>query len=153
MRSCTCGGECMSHTKEPWHVSGRGKHLHIGAMTSPMVLASMNDVHTRSEENARRIVACVNACEHIPTEWLEQNGAYAIPTPSVRDAIKERDTYRDLCVELLKAAQGYVPYMPTSTAKEGGANRHSGMLRASDNLKDAITKSEKILGEKNGTAN
>lgn len=64
-----------------------------------------------------------------------------------KSAKAERDTYRDLCAELLKAAQGYVNYMPISTAKEGGANRHSGMLKASDNLKDAITKTQSILGE------
>lgn len=60
---------------------------------------------------------------------------------------KERDTYRELCAELLKAAQGYLPHIPISTAKVGGANRHSGMLKASDNLKDAITKAEVILGD------
>lgn len=63
-----------------------------------------------------------------------------------RKTQNERDTYRDLCADLLKAAQGYVPHMPTISVKEGGANRHSGMLKASDNLKSAISKAESILG-------
>lgn len=37
-----------------------------------MVLASMNGVHVDTPENARRFVACWNACEHIPTEALEK---------------------------------------------------------------------------------
>ncbi len=60
----------------------------------------------------------------------------------------ERDTYRELCGELINAAKDYLPYMPTSSANEGGANKHVKLLHASDALKSAITKAEAILGEK-----
>ena len=44
--------------------------------------------------------------------------------------------------ELLAAAKEYLPYMPSSTAKDGVAASFSAMLRASDNLKDQIAKCE-----------
>lgn len=87
------------------------------------------------ESLARRIVACVNACAGIDTEWLENNGAYAVPVPSLRTLLNQRD-------ELLAAIEGYLPYMPKSTAKNGGAGGYSEMLKASDMLKDAFAKFE-----------
>lgn len=62
------------HTKEPWRISQYGN-----------VVAGDNNNFTNEvrvkgftlssgktcEDNARRIVACVNACEGIPTEVLE----------------------------------------------------------------------------------
>ena len=65
-----------------------------------------------------------------------------------QSALEQRDTYRELCVELLNAAKDYLPYMPTSSVNEGGANKHVKMLHVSDALKSAITKAEAILGEK-----
>jgi len=47
--------------------------------------------------------------------------------------------------ELLSSAKEYLPYMPISSAKEGGAARHSGMVLASDRLKEAIVNAEKLL--------
>lgn len=94
----------MSHTKEPWSFSERediranGDTLPLLGISIPMTSGARQE---EAKANARRIVACVNACRLIPTEWLEQNGAYAIPAPSMRDTIKERDTYRDLCGELI----------------------------------------------------
>ncbi len=38
-----------------------------------------------------------------------------------QEVLQERDTYRDLCAELLKAANDYLPYMPVSSVKKGGA--------------------------------
>jgi len=57
-----------------------------------MTLASMNSHHTRVKHNARRIVACVNACAGISTDVIEQNGN------KVSDLLDQRDN-------LLKFAQ------------------------------------------------
>lgn len=89
--------------------------------------------------------ATLNKMVRIEPEWAEAR----IKAGEI--AIKERDTYRELCVELLKAAQDYLPHMPESTVNEGGANKHSKMLHTSDALKLAITKAEQLLGDKNAT--
>lgn len=68
----------FKHTPEPWHISGiHPRNIHIGSMASPMVLASMNDIHTQTPENAARIVACVNACAGIDDPAAEIAGLRA----------------------------------------------------------------------------
>ena len=52
------------HTPEPWELYGHAIHK------DGECLAYLNGC---SFENARRIVACVNACEGISTERLEEN--------------------------------------------------------------------------------
>jgi len=75
----------MSHTKEPWTLcevendSGRIKHL-VPVDSEKLSLLTLveNDQATfaaiYNDADARRIVACVNACEGIPTETLERRG-------------------------------------------------------------------------------
>lgn len=57
----------MSHTKEPWVANGNGIHsgVHCVALTQAW------EAPIR-QEDARRIVACVNACKGISTEELER---------------------------------------------------------------------------------
>lgn len=55
----------MSHTKEPWHVAP-------GVDYCDIVCQDHVDIaRTDIEEDARRIVACVNACAGIPNDVLE----------------------------------------------------------------------------------
>jgi len=61
----------MKHTPTPWKVSERDWYVvsnrgHICEMMGPFGY----DVN---KANARRIVACVNACEGIETSWLEKH--------------------------------------------------------------------------------
>ncbi|WP_230943760.1 hypothetical protein [Burkholderia anthina] len=42
----------IKQTPGPYHVSGTGRHLHIGSAHSPMVLASLNEVHVDTPGNA-----------------------------------------------------------------------------------------------------
>jgi hypothetical protein len=42
----------LKHTTGPFHVSGKGRNLHIGSMHSPMTLASLNSVHVDTPANA-----------------------------------------------------------------------------------------------------
>lgn len=68
----------MNHTKEPWHVEGYGQMNRItdGKETvgyiDPIIRArpKIDDI-AEGEANARRIVACVNACAGITNEALE----------------------------------------------------------------------------------
>lgn len=46
--------------------------------------------HT-NRENARRIVACVNACAGIPTELIEEGGFAAVPVITHREVKQQRD--------------------------------------------------------------
>lgn len=168
----------MSHTKEPWFCDEKGYiwrrhpnelYQNGGGVAGDKPLAICDkgwygdgEQGYPNTENARRIVACVNACEgidtdtletefkHLGAEYVEVIGLLEFSDKSLSDTKSERDTYRDLCAELLKAANDYLPYMPVSSVKKGGANIYSGMLLASDNLKDAIAKVVTILGDKNG---
>lgn len=68
------------HTPEPWHVGvdkgyGGCPDITVCSSSGP-VISSSADICGSSyveitEEDARRIIACVNACKGIPTEWLE----------------------------------------------------------------------------------
>lgn len=62
----------MSHTPTPWEVVIRDEDdadINATRKDGWYVTLAMNIGH----ENARRIVACVNACAGISTENLEQN--------------------------------------------------------------------------------
>ena len=87
----------MSHTKEPWATEYRktalGQYSQEVFDSEGQVIASMawypvkvseTTTATNREANARRIVACVNACAGIPTEALEDGSARA-----ERDQLRE----------------------------------------------------------------
>ncbi len=84
------------HTPEPWHTAERsGFPFHIDdarGESVAMMLADDDHDEQRGLDNARRIVACVNACAGIPTEMLEERrecaGAWF---PELENAKKQRD--------------------------------------------------------------
>lgn len=64
------------HTNGPWRTGGGGRFIYD---RDGRIIASATRFHDRREigtvfANARRIVACVNACEGIRTEALEWRG-------------------------------------------------------------------------------
>ena len=63
------------YTKEPWYVTGlREIHAEDHRVIAVILYESQDkEVFCGKEEDARRIVACVNACAGIPTEKLEGN--------------------------------------------------------------------------------
>jgi len=68
----------MEHTPEPWKINRQGICLDgVGIDTEDDSVVEVacsdctGDDERLSEVNARRIVACVNACRGIPTEALE----------------------------------------------------------------------------------
>lgn len=91
------------HTKEPWSVDEidykshqfyiRGSHDNGKPMTFGLgAVAHMPRSRLLpTKENARRIVACVNACAGIPTELVEQGGFAAIPVATHREVKQQRD--------------------------------------------------------------
>lgn len=55
----------MGHSPEPWELGYYGT---VRDASGRVILASPEDA---SDDNLRRLVACVNACAGIPTEDLE----------------------------------------------------------------------------------
>ena len=157
LRIGTGGGESMSHTPEPWAVSDSPYGAIISTASRELrqswCVSTEDTGRKYSAEiavaNARRIVACVNACAGIEQEdfddgWRAQGlSAYASALEVMRDSLEsERDTYRELCGELLEDLKSQVVTFEYAMGKSS--------LRDSNEL---ITKAEKVLGGKNGTSN
>ena len=72
------------HTPEPWFYHRQGfSTVYIEARIGGGMLQEIaacgpcQDGTEQQDENARRIVACVNACRGLPTDELERNGLVA----------------------------------------------------------------------------
>jgi len=93
------------HTKEPWYTAyrenGAGMYSQDIFDSYGKTIADVawypikddNKTYTNGEENAKRIVACVNACKGIPQETLEQKYLFSLKTEKkilfdkVKDAV------------------------------------------------------------------
>lgn len=70
----------VEHTPEPWaHRNGRIYQADRDVLTIANIARASDGDY--SEANARRIVACVNACAGVPTELLEE---YPAPFSEMR---------------------------------------------------------------------
>lgn len=107
----------MEHTKEPWKTGKNGKPFFVGDSSilgvkegNEFILAQCNhNFEELSKANARRIVACVNACEGIPTKDLEVNSGavldLVLPNLLARaeTAEADRDKWKAMALELGEA--------------------------------------------------
>lgn len=100
------------HTKEPWHV---GDAFMVGELVGgndvfPVYQGEAGEddllAFAFSTEDARRIVACVNACAGIPTELIEQGGFAAVPVATHREVKQQRDEL----LAALKESQEFMEY-------------------------------------------
>lgn len=110
------------HTKEPWiYECGDANHLGIiiGRHGGEVVDGEF------SEANARRIVACVNACAGLETEIIERN------VGNVWKLIRQRD-------ELLAALKEVTECIESQTNGKGGI----AIEEALDDANEAIAKAE-----------
>lgn len=117
------------HTKEPWSTDymGSGEADIVGSGGASIICGSTGYV---SDADARRIVACVNACAEIDTEMLEivvENDKTL--SGVIADTERQRD---ELLVALKKIV--VIPY------SEGGWDE---IDEALDIARAAITKAEK----------
>ena len=83
--------ESSQYTKEPWSINEwpqPDSSIAIGATGTPLIArVLLRDVSINGQKaNARRIVACVNACEGVPTEQLEWDSSTFL------DMMRERNT-------------------------------------------------------------
>ncbi|MFQ1917901.1 hypothetical protein ACK35P_10865 [Aeromonas veronii] len=102
----------IKHTPEPWHlppgdmifvskVGGKGyvaKMMPLGAPRDRKGLPT--DISDEMCANARRIVACVNACRGLPTDELEQKGLVAAVGTQLLEADRQRDELLEALSEI-----------------------------------------------------
>lgn len=92
----------MIHTCEPWSIDKYGSlytpsgQLLLGGVVTPMTAGVNRDT---ANANARRIVACVNACAGIPNGNLEAGGV-------LDTVIKERDELLAICRNVVERGIG-----------------------------------------------
>ena len=101
------------HTQEPWKV----QHPHAGQRGWEIADSSgLNQISQDvTEANARRIVACVNACAGVDTDLLE-DGELDKPTMLV---MQENKDLKRRCDELLAALEGVLAVVGDSTGVAG----------------------------------
>lgn len=130
----------MSHTPEPWAVDPLYGFV-IDKNGEPIDLCGSYEASL----NMDRLVICVNACEGIPTDDLEmapEKGLFYLAEFANTAAI-ERDTYRDLCGELSSVLADALPLLSKYIPK-------SHITEICIEVKSAINKAEKIMGDGNG---
>ncbi|HYD33091.1 MAG TPA: hypothetical protein VEA39_00855 [Methylophilaceae bacterium] len=85
----------QKHTQEPWIVTGseRVKYVEarVGGGMLQEIASCMIVEHGNHEANARRIVACVNACAGIGTLELERVRIVELPNPPYHELKQQRD--------------------------------------------------------------
>lgn len=96
----------QKHTPEPWRVSGNGTMRFIDASVckgmSQKVATCMRVEYGDMEANARRIVACVNACAGLDTYLLENSGDIASAAIAQAQYIQKIEKQRDMLLEALE---------------------------------------------------
>ena len=127
------------HTQEPWsfdkyeNIIAKSEQLLLVGISTPIGTGLWRE---EGKANARRIVACVNALAGLTTEQIE-DGAFA----KMRD---DRDFLLKQNSEMLSALDAAVEckMVPISSAKEGGAARHSIQVQVADQIRSVIAKAK-----------
>ena len=115
------------YTPEPWRIDEYRNFvtpdgpLYLGGVTTPLTLgANMR----KGWGNARRIVACVNACEGISTEQLDSWLSMSRPIRKSLEELKaEADREAKQCDELLEALKETVDLVELMCPFDGPQQR------------------------------
>ena len=107
------------HTPEPWSLLEAGDSIKhqvpvSSDRTSILTIATEGAIAfgaVYSADDARRIVACVNACRGLSTDELEQHGLVSAVGYELMELTKQRD-------ELLEAAKAVVTRWDTPNWKD-----------------------------------
>lgn len=121
------------HTKEPWRIPD-DRQLEIEGEYGDAVARVHADGGTHDFHDARRIVACVNACSGIDTEFLERTHAegYASGFRKHIECERQRDVLLDALNKIASASRAAVGFrdlqvvarqalVETRLNKKGGA--------------------------------
>ena len=110
------------HTPEPWYVVdqpwGNGTWINSGSPDPHHegFVADCEDMNGDVDKdtariNARRIIACVNACEGIPTYQLTGEDGNPVILGDMIDLLRNhRDTLLSICEELRESAEYWSEY-------------------------------------------
>jgi hypothetical protein len=143
------------HTQEPWFVNEDGiirvGKPNVNDYMDPIPIASAwregafsdGEETEESQDNARRIVACVNACQGIKTEDLfALQGTTILKTANevANSIIKQRDELLAAAKELM-AAQAHYDELDAP-----GSARLSRLEWARNDMESAIAKAEATHG-------
>lgn len=97
----------MEHTQGTWRVTGNGTiryiDVSVGNGMAQEVATCMRTEYGDMEANARRIVACVNACSGISTENLEQNNPIAEGLRNLNQLLRTAEAQRDALLVALES--------------------------------------------------
>jgi hypothetical protein len=137
------GGKQMKHTDEPWEVgSSNDTFIFADCTYVAQTCADFEIVTDKHREDARRIVACVNACAGIETEDLEK-------VAKTRGSIPLLEAGNARIAELKDSLAGIIDYaqweLDGDIEKWGGyrEDRHRRM-------RDDIQRARDVLGGKLG---
>lgn len=112
------------HTPEPWYQSHREsigggmcnteiyntEGITIATLSWSAIRGGDGSVTTNRSENARRIVACVNALAGVPTKILERSERVTFPDLPYKDLVQQRDELLDALKLIRGAAQNAVSF-------------------------------------------
>lgn len=91
------------HTHKPWSAAEVANdsdtfvkvcHANGGTIAKLWIDVDDREFSDEQRENARRIVACVNACRGLPTDELEQKGLVAAIGTPLLDVEQQRDGWQ-----------------------------------------------------------
>lgn len=128
------------HTNEPWHAAEITRdsdtfvkicHANGGTIAKLWIDVDDSDFSDGQRADARRIVACVNACEGVDTELLEEG---ELDNP-VMKIVKEKSELKQQCDELLAALEEVHRIA-------SGSNMTHNMMVIRDHCADAIAKAK-----------
>lgn len=130
----------VKHTAEPWklHRSGQSVGSSDGyGVCEVWPRDEDNFPDTEGKANARRIVACVNACRGLSTDELEKHGLVS----AVGTELIELKKQRDQLLAAIEKASEYIgnQEVPTSTHSNGMTH-----LLSTINIKEHLRISETI---------
>ncbi len=105
----------MEHTPEPWNVIEfymSGERIGVEPKEGDMI-GFFHDKSERTKANARRIVACVNACKNIPTDVLESDPNIAEVIIEAVAVEEHRDEIMRQNFELISALERVEKWLET----------------------------------------
>lgn len=110
----------QKHTPGPWKVTGTGTIRYIDAPAGNGIMqevaACMRVEYGDMDANARRIVACVNACEGLDTYLLENSGDIASAATAQAKYIQKIERQRDQLLEAILLAIDWIDAVPKDAA-------------------------------------
>lgn len=106
----------IKHTPGPYHVSGTGRHLHIGSVHSPMTLASLNEVHIDTPGNALLFAASFDMAMALELIAAEDDAARHNGEPPLTSGVRLA-----LDAALIKAGRKAAPEPVRHVTIAGGA--------------------------------